>query len=240
MTQLANQVQWGLGDWAIAGADAGYDLDAAADEIGLERSTVRNYMSVARSFPPDRRIPGLSHAHHDAVVGLPIETADRLLAAACAEVWPVQRIREAARAERGPTSHQLPLPLELAPTGDAWRRDAQRIERATRSHLRTAGVELTKALDAVAILADHPGREQAHGNTVNAVIRRLGDLMPALPADVQARLRSTLDEIAAAGQGSPAGTPSADAGQPPAAAPKQDLAREVERALDKRGTRRAG
>ena len=203
LAAIASRAHWDLGDWANAGDR--WDLDIAADEVGLSRASLRRLAWLARCFPPRRRVPGLTYSHHEGVGALPAPDADRLLAAARAEGWSVNRLREAVSAERDPAERQLTLPLELAPTGDAWRRDALQIERSVRRHVRAAGGELQAAFDEIAILGDHPGREAAHGNTVQAVVRRLAEWRDALAPHHRADLDKALANIE--GRGSAAARP---------------------------------
>ena len=222
MAGVASEAGWDLGAWAMEGARRhGIPVDQAAAEIGISASALHTAVACARRWPPGDRVPDLTVWHHHETISLDREAADAILAEAAEHRWSVARVRQAVRAKRGqPKRGQLALPLELAPTSDSWRRDARRIERSVRQHVKAAAGELAKAWDEIAILADHPGREAAHGNTVLAVVRRLSEWRGTLAAHHQQDLDRALAAIAqksGVDSSASAGHPSTDA--EPGAAP---------------------
>ena len=163
--------RWALGDWARVRDPRWGDLAAAADAIGVSRTTLYHRVTVARRFPPDRRRADLSYSHHAEVVALPAEVADRLLADAAVEGWTVARLRAAAHeaSVEGENTRlrtrvrELEAVLARPATARPYRQDATRTERACRDGWRQAERALDEALVAIAAQVAHPGRDAAHG-----------------------------------------------------------------------------
>ena len=201
MTRAHSAFHWDLADWAVEGTDVhGVDPERAADEIGVPPGTLRPAAACARRWPPGTRFDALTIWHHQEVLGLDREAADRLLMQASGGGWSVNRLRREVQAEKGSVKpHQLEL--ELVADGQAWGRDARRVDRLVRRHLRRADLEIEAALGAVENLADHPGLPLAHGNAVRASALRLREQEAWLPDARRGDLRRLVDRIhPAAGQ----------------------------------------
>ena len=179
LARRLEETKWALGDWATAAAWG--DLADVADEVGIAYGTLRNLASISAQFPAARRRERLTWSHHAEAAPLPVEAGDRLLALAEAEGWSVRRLREAAvdwRLQAGASKLReenalLREELSRRPDGRAWAREARRVERECRRRLLAAEAELRSALEAIAALVEHPGRERAHGNSRRGVIERL-------------------------------------------------------------------
>ena len=182
--------RWALGDWARTRDPRWGDLAAAADTIGVSRTTLYHRVTVAHRFPPDRRRADLSYSHHAEVVALPAEVADRLLAAAAGEGWTVARLRAAAHeasvegenARLRTRVRDLEAALARPATARAYRQDATRAERMCRDGWRQAERGLDEAMAAIAAQVAHPGRAAAHGNARRALADRLGEVF-LVPGD---------------------------------------------------------
>lgn len=68
-----------------------YEL--ASQQIEWSVKTLQNYVSIARSFPPQRRIQGLGISHYKAVLGLPDGEQDELLDKAFAHGMTEENLR---------------------------------------------------------------------------------------------------------------------------------------------------
>lgn len=91
---------WWLGD---AYRQAVEDLGEAA-AIGIlyqhgAETRANRLLAVAVSFPPERRVSGLSWSHHDVVHQLPPDAADRWLVAAKAQGWHYRDMAKAILAD---------------------------------------------------------------------------------------------------------------------------------------------
>jgi len=133
LQQMERSVQWWIGDWYLYGEDRFGERSAQAvmDLTGYERSSIQNYASVARAFPPGTRVQGVSFFHHRAVQSLARQDFD-----AATEVLrdvdgrdakpTVEEFREEVRrvvqaralAAPPPADDFLPADIELA-VGDA-------------------------------------------------------------------------------------------------------------------------
>lgn len=98
--------RWWLGDAINAGeARFGEKYSQALDASRYDYASLRNLAMVARRFQPDtigadgeiipgRRHAGLSWSHHHAVIGVPNDVADEILAKSEADSWSVSQVRE--------------------------------------------------------------------------------------------------------------------------------------------------
>src|SRR3712207_3340490 len=69
---MERSIQWWTGDWYLYGEDRFGERSAQALTAltGYERSSIQNYASVCRAFPPGTRVHGVSFFHHRAVQAL--------------------------------------------------------------------------------------------------------------------------------------------------------------------------
>jgi hypothetical protein len=94
ITLLGNASAWWLGDWIVFGQRKyGRRYKCALTITRLDYQTLRNYASVARRFPPERRRRDLSFQHHAEVAALDDEAQDRWLDAAQAGHWSRNELR---------------------------------------------------------------------------------------------------------------------------------------------------
>jgi hypothetical protein len=104
LSRIADSTSWCLGDW-LAHGQLRYSgrYQRAAEEVGLDPQTLRNYAWLARKFSHDRRRPALSLQHHAETASLPVPEQDRWLDLAEKGRWSRnelrRRIRAAARGE---------------------------------------------------------------------------------------------------------------------------------------------
>lgn len=75
-----------------------YDL--ASQHVGLAVRTLQNYVSISRSFPPDRRQPELGINHYIALQGLPEGQQDEFADMAVANGLSVEALRHEVRKTR--------------------------------------------------------------------------------------------------------------------------------------------
>lgn len=75
-----------------------YDL--ASQHVGLAVRTLQNYVSIARSFPPERRQPELGINHYIALQGLPEGQQDEMAHMAVANGLSVEALRHEVRKTR--------------------------------------------------------------------------------------------------------------------------------------------
>lgn len=124
---------------------------AILPDIGKVKHTVQNWMSIARSIPPHRRVDGLEAGHYDAIRGIKdsdgnplIGRQDQMIERAAREGWPVSRTRqEAAEARDRAQGKLIDVPdtgndevqdddtpvMDAGAIGDAL--DAERVEQPT-------------------------------------------------------------------------------------------------------------
>lgn len=95
---------WDIADWWIAGERFSHGtrkrIVTASSWKGPKYESCMTMASVARKFPPTSRRLDLLLGHHQAVQGLPPDTANRLLDYASWQVWSVARIKHEATRER--------------------------------------------------------------------------------------------------------------------------------------------
>lgn len=75
-----------------------YDL--ASQHVGLAVRTLQNYVSISRTFPPDRRQPELGINHYIALQGLPDGQQDEFAEMAVANGLSVEALRHEVRKTR--------------------------------------------------------------------------------------------------------------------------------------------
>lgn len=98
---LSNASSWWVGDWLVYGERRyGSGYREAAEIIGLEYQTLRNYAWVASVFPLYRRRDKLSFQHHAEVASLPEEQQEHWLRAAEDNRWSRNELRRRLRAVR--------------------------------------------------------------------------------------------------------------------------------------------
>jgi hypothetical protein len=101
IAERASAFAFAVGDWLFRGQwEYGKNYAEAAEELGFDVGTMRNYASVAGRFDLARRRVDRRFSHHAAVASLDPPTADRLLEQAAKKDWSMRELREAARAER--------------------------------------------------------------------------------------------------------------------------------------------
>ncbi|TYB46393.1 LmbU family transcriptional regulator [Actinomadura chibensis] len=125
---------WWLGDWLLYGQNRYPNrYRRAVEETGLDYQTLRNYVWVARKFPPSRRRAKLSLQHHLEVAALPEEEQDVWLGRAERFGWSKTLLRryvkasrgELAEGETGAVQSKVTLNLKIAPDRcRVWRRAA--------------------------------------------------------------------------------------------------------------------
>jgi hypothetical protein len=112
ITGIADASAWWLGDWLFYGQwQYGKKYIKAVEITGYDEGTLRNYSSVAGRFDLSRRRDKLSFGHHQVVVSLPLNDADRFLAQAEKGSWSIRRLRDEIKA----TKAVAPAPPELGP-----------------------------------------------------------------------------------------------------------------------------
>lgn len=205
ISESISTTKWDLGDWWNARPDKREEVNAAAAQIGASNLAIWQCGWLARVFPKSRRRhPPLSHSHHLEVAALPAEVADALLGQAVAGRWTVARLRRAARraqAEQAVEAERAEMAadrdLDLGPSAAAWRSDSRRIERECRERLIAAEAAVRGAVDALAALADHPGLDDAHGNSRRAAVERLRHILAPGDAgvDLTPHAQPLLDRI---------------------------------------------
>jgi hypothetical protein len=98
LVRIADSAAWCLGDWLILGENKFNErYRRAADNVGLEYQTLRNYAWVARKFQLPRRRPALSFQHHAEVASMDVEAQDRWLSLAEENSWSRNQFRRQIR-----------------------------------------------------------------------------------------------------------------------------------------------
>jgi site-specific DNA-methyltransferase (adenine-specific) len=120
LAQIGRCLMWCIGDWLLAGEDAGYlprgKLDEAATLFGIEYDVARDAAYVARQFESARRLADLTYGHHRAVANHP--EADELLTWAADTGATVRDLREEKKRRKLldcplPEPDPIPAGLEL-------------------------------------------------------------------------------------------------------------------------------
>jgi hypothetical protein len=101
LARIADATSWCLGDWLAHGQTRFRGrYQRAADEVGLNTQTLRNYAWLARKFSHERRRPALSLQHHAEVAPLPVPEQDHWLSLAEEGSWSRNELRRRIRAAR--------------------------------------------------------------------------------------------------------------------------------------------
>jgi hypothetical protein len=91
--------RWVIGDWWRAHRGEERARVRFLLELEMDLKTVQNIASVCAAYPLEERFPELPMSFHEAVMTLPKEARQRLLAQALEEGLTVSELRERARAE---------------------------------------------------------------------------------------------------------------------------------------------
>jgi len=91
--------RWVIGDWWRAHQGNESAKIRFLQELEMDLKTVQNIASVCAAYPLEERFPELPMSFHEAVMTLPKEARQRLLAQALEEGLTVSELRERARAE---------------------------------------------------------------------------------------------------------------------------------------------
>ena len=88
-------------------------LEEVSEQLEVAPKTLRNYMAIARSYPPEGRLtPPLTIHHHGAVIKHPDRRA--LLTLAAERGWTVERLRlEASQGGNGEEMAEMPDILKV-------------------------------------------------------------------------------------------------------------------------------
>jgi hypothetical protein len=102
ISRIVDSFAWCLGDWLVYGQRRYTDrYRTAADAIGLDYQTLRNYASVARRVDLARRRSTLSFQHHAEVAALPAADQEAWLRRAEEGGWSRNQLRQHLQAARG-------------------------------------------------------------------------------------------------------------------------------------------
>jgi hypothetical protein len=116
---VSDSSAWWIGDWLAFGHDMYPDrYKRAMAETSLDYQTLRNYVWVARAFPPSRRRDVLTFQHHMEVAALPQSEQDHWLDFATRFKWSRNELRRQVRASsdndrKGERLSQIVLHLGL-------------------------------------------------------------------------------------------------------------------------------
>lgn len=139
LNEVRKQTPWEMADLMKQGIDAFcqdkneiadlYNL--ASEQLEISRKTLMNYVSCARTFPPERRRERLEIGHHIAVLGMDEEVQDDILSKAESQGWTVAQVRKEVAAPSNdkpwirPTEverlfYNDALPLSIDTPNKAW------------------------------------------------------------------------------------------------------------------------
>ena len=109
INRIGAATAWWWGDWSLFGARKGYgEVKAQAEAAALEYGTLHNCRVVAAAFELERRRSDLPWGYHQAVLGLPPEEQEDVLATAEDKGWSRREVREEVKRRKRPGP--LPLP----------------------------------------------------------------------------------------------------------------------------------
>ncbi|MEU9169208.1 LmbU family transcriptional regulator [Streptomyces sp. NPDC048420] len=118
LARIADATCWCLGDWLAHGQTRFRGrYQRAAEEVGLNSQTLRNYAWLARKFSHDRRRPALSLQHHAEVAPLPVPEQDHWLRLAEERSWSRNELRRRIRTTRTAGTPGKPAPDSAARPG---------------------------------------------------------------------------------------------------------------------------
>lgn len=106
LSTQGNSTVWETADWLLEATSFGprerWCYKEAAAILSLSVGTCRNYASVAKAFPPERRVTSeVTFGHHRVVATLPEAEQERLLGAAATNRWTVGKLRSEVRKVNG-------------------------------------------------------------------------------------------------------------------------------------------
>jgi hypothetical protein len=120
LSRIADSTSWCLGDWLAHGQMRFRGrYQRAAEEVGLDTQTLRNYAWLARKFDHPRRRPTLSLQHHAEVASLPVPEQDHWLDLAAQGRWSRNELRRRIRAGRRNGTSEEPARSATAGTDTA-------------------------------------------------------------------------------------------------------------------------
>jgi hypothetical protein len=100
-----------IGDWGLAGIDAGFTRGDVYDEMeritGLERATLYNAVNLAKSVNPGVRRTELSPSHHREVSALDPVQQEKLLDQAATNHWTRRKLHDVVQGK---------IPVSMIPT----------------------------------------------------------------------------------------------------------------------------
>lgn len=103
---------WMIADWINFGEKTyGEKYAQAVEETGLHPETLRNYASVARRVPAERRVAGVPFGVHEAVAALEPREQTEWLERVVKNDWKREDLRQHLR---GNVTPALPPPVDLA------------------------------------------------------------------------------------------------------------------------------
>lgn len=119
LTRFYSTAKWAIGDWLLFGDHHYESWTQAAEELGFDATTIRNYVRVAERFPMALRNRALSWHHHLRVAALETTLAQGWLTRAEQESWSCAELSAAMRhTSEGPLlSESLLLALDRAVAG---------------------------------------------------------------------------------------------------------------------------
>lgn len=118
LARIADATSWCLGDWLAHGQTRFRGrYQRAAEEVGLNTQTLRNYAWLARKFSHERRRPALSLQHHAEVAPLPVPEQDRWLSLAEEGSWSRNELRRRVRAASRNAPAEQPATDSAAQSG---------------------------------------------------------------------------------------------------------------------------
>lgn len=129
---VADSSSWWIGDWLAFGLDRYPDrYKRAMSETSLDYQTLRNYVWVARAFPPSRRRDALTFQHHMEVAALKESEQDHWLDFAVRLGWSRNELRRQVRAssDAGRKGERLSqIVLQLGLTKERYERWSEQAE----------------------------------------------------------------------------------------------------------------
>lgn len=118
---LERQAPWLVADIMVTGLDTFCHnrndvanlYDEVSEQLEVARTTLMNYASVARKFPPHMRRQRLSLGHHVVVLGLDDSEAEYWLDQAEAGGWSIGKLQAEMRST--PEEREYSVPAEVLP-----------------------------------------------------------------------------------------------------------------------------
>lgn len=100
LTRFYSTAKWAIGDWLLFGDHHYESWTQAAEELGYDAQTIRNYVRVAERFPVSLRNRSVSWHHHLRVAALETSLAQEWLTRAEDASWSCAELSAAMRATR--------------------------------------------------------------------------------------------------------------------------------------------